>query len=159
MDKLFDPPPAPSRSERDAVLQARLYEELRARDALNQDTDSRIAAFSGTANQDPCYDPLFIEFFSQTQAKVDHLRERLQDIRAGKITEADIAETQRRVAALTPFIVERQDSIHKHITTLEKRTGQIVAQKIPRAIAELEKQLELNKKLRQKLRELRETES
>jgi hypothetical protein len=159
MEDLFGPPPdAPPTSrnpERHALLQDRFYEELAARDDINRDTDERVAAFTAGA-QVPCYDPLFIEFVTDTQANIAHLQERIRAILSVGPNDADIAEFRQFLETITPFLTSGDPSIHTRVQDMDKMTEQLVKQRIPAAMRELEKDLEMNRALRARLQELKD---
>jgi hypothetical protein len=154
MEDLFGAPsaarPTPRDPERHAVLQERLDEDLTVRDDINRDTDERVAAFTAGA-QVACYDPLFIEFVTETQSKTAHLLERIQAIRSGGLNDADIAECRQFLESITPFLTDGEPSIHTRVQDLDKMTDQLVNHKIPAALRGLEQDLAENMALRARL--------
>jgi hypothetical protein len=155
MDDLFAPPPPdPRKSERDTVLEERLYEALAARDRLNRDTESRVDEFAAAALQDNIYDPVFIEYFTNTQQSIAELTADLARIRAGGINRDDVRRTKDRISSMTPFFTEQPESISKSIATLDKKTSTLIQKTIPAAISELEKEMAMNRTLKLRVRAL-----
>jgi hypothetical protein len=139
MDPNLLPPLPQMKTERDQVFQARLFEEPSARDLLNRDTASRTEEFIAAVRSDVCYDPAFIEFFSNSQQRIEELTAKLEGVRSGRITQADIDETKARVNSVISLLAEQPDSIQKQISALEQKTHQLMTKQIPAAIATLER--------------------
>jgi hypothetical protein len=151
MDSPFaPPPPPPGKSERDEFLQARLFEELAARDRLNRDTDERTARFIAAAREDVCYDPVFVEFFTRSQQRIADLRERLERVRRGGLTERDIEDTKARVASVLSLLGDQPESLSRHIAAIEQKTQILQAKTIPAAIAMLEREVVQNRTLQKR---------
>jgi hypothetical protein len=155
MDWASQPPNLPpGRSERDEFFQTRLFEELSARDRLNRETEERSERFISAVRDDVCYDPAFVEFFTQSHQRIAELKAKIARVRSGEITSQDIEDTKVRVASVIGLLHDQPESLHRQINSLEQKTQILMTKTIPAAIATYERELVQNRAFLRKLQEV-----
>jgi hypothetical protein len=148
------PPPPPPKSECEEFLQARLFEELAARDRLNRDTDERSEQFIAAAQDIVYYDPAFVDFFTQSRRRIADLKAKIARVRAGDVSRHDIEETKKMVSAVIGLFNDQPESLQRSISSLERKTQVLMNATIPTAITAYERELVENRALRRRLEEL-----
>ncbi|OHT11035.1 hypothetical protein TRFO_19428 [Tritrichomonas foetus] len=142
--------------ERFEYLNSLVYDEIRAITIIEYETQLRTESFFQNANEGACFDPIFIEFFSRSQARIDDLQSRIERLNAGgEPTEEEKNELNHHIEIANAFFSGINEPLLKNFSLVEEQTEALTQNMIPSQIALLENEMASNVDLKRKIEELR----
>lgn len=157
----LEPPPLTESSiiqgsERSERLNELLLKELKVRDIVNQESQERIDQFLQNAQSEVNFDPSYIEFFSESQERIDILNDRYDRLMKGEMPRPEeIEELEQRINAATSFFSGINTALSTKLTKIETKTNLLKTKQIPELIILYENELLENRKLKKNLEELK----
>lgn len=143
-------------SERSERLNSLLLKELKARDLINHESDERIDQFLQNAQSDINFDPSYIEFFSESQKRIDKLKNRYQRLQNGEYpTDDEIIELNKRIEAATSFFSGINEALSINLNKIELQTSVLIRQIHDNLIKAYEAELLTQRDLKKKLEDLK----
>lgn len=142
-------------SERSDRLNELLVEELNARDIINRESQERIDEFLQSTQSEVNFDPSYIEFFRESQERIESLKKLYQRLQDGeKPQQKEIEELNRRIESASSFFTGINEALSSNLNTIETKTNSLIRE-LQRLSTTYENELITNRDRKKRLEDLK----
>mgnify|MGYP001035630321 FL=1 len=142
-------------SERSDRLNELLIEQLNARDIINRESQERIDEFLQGTQSEVNFDPSYIEFFRESQERIESLNKLYQRLQDGeKPQQKEIEELNRRIESASSFFTGINEALSSNLNTIETKTNSLIRE-LQRLSTTYENELITNRDRKKRLEDLK----
>ena len=144
-------------TETKRALDEAVRREISERNRWRDESEKVVQDFLGPLKHDYCLDSATVEFFGQTLARIKALDAKINRIVSSGASDEDLKETQQRVAEARQIFDGKSEDAQQFVSWLEADVQRQKTQVIPEAVAALDREIELNIRLKEELQRLKES--